>query len=46
VNGAQHRGAFEAVREGNAEKARSRVKTHLDLGRRSTLDPDRRFGSD
>ena len=46
VNAAQHRGIFDAVREGNAEKAHSRMKTHLDWGRRFTLDPDRRLGSD
>jgi DNA-binding GntR family transcriptional regulator len=46
VNAAQHRGIFEAIREGNAEKAHSRMKTHLDWGRRFTLDPDRRLGSD
>ncbi len=46
VNAAQHRGIFDAVRAGNAEKAHSRMKTHLDWGRRFTLDPDRRLGSD
>ena len=45
VNAAQHRGIFDAVRAGNAEKAHSRMKTHLDWGRRFTLDPDRRLGS-
>jgi DNA-binding GntR family transcriptional regulator len=46
VNAAQHRGIFEAVRAGDAVKAHSRMKTHLDWGRRFTLDPDRRLGSD
>lgn len=46
VNAAQHRGIFDALRTGNAEKAQSRMKTHLDWGRRFTLDPDRRLGSD
>ena len=46
VNAAQHRGIFDAVRAGNAEKAHARMKTHLDWGRRFTLDPDRRLGSD
>ena len=46
VNAAQHRGIFDAVRAGNAEKAHTRMKTHLDWGRRFTLDPDRRLGSD
>ena len=46
VNAAQHRGIFDAVRAGNAEKARSRMQTHLDWGRRFTLDPDCRLGSD
>jgi DNA-binding GntR family transcriptional regulator len=46
VNAAQHRGLFEAVREGNAEKAHSRLKTHLDWGRRFTLARHRRLGSD
>ena len=46
VNAAQHRGIFEAVRAGNADKAHYRMKTHLDWGRRFTLDPDRRLGAD
>lgn len=46
VNAAQHRRIFDAVRTGNTEKAHSRMKTHLDWGRRFTLDPDRRLGSD
>lgn len=46
VNAAQHRGIFEAVRAGNAEEAYQRMKTHLDWGRRFTLDPDRRLGAD
>lgn len=46
VNAAQHRGIFEAVRAGKADEAHSRMKTHLDWGRRFTLDPDRRLGSD
>ena len=46
VNAAQHRGIFDAVRAGNADKAHARMKTHLDWGRRFTLDPDRRLGSD
>ena len=46
VNAAQHRGIFDAVRAGNAEKAHARMKTHLDWGRRFTLDPDRRLGLD
>ena len=46
VNAAQHRGIFEAVRAGNAEEAHSRMKTHLDWGRRFTLDPDQSLGSD
>ena len=46
VNAAQHRGIFDAVRAGNAAKAHVRMKTHLDWGRRFTLDPDRRLGSD
>jgi DNA-binding GntR family transcriptional regulator len=46
VNAAQHRGIFEAVREGNAEAAQARMKTHLDWGCRFTLDPDRRLGAD
>ena len=46
VNAAQHRGIFDAVRAGNAEQAHARMKTHLDWGRRFTLDPDRRLGSD
>ena len=45
VNAAQHRGIFDAVCAGNAEKAHARMKTHLDWGRRFTLDPDRRLGS-
>ena len=45
VNAAQHRGIFDAVRAGNAEKAHARMKTHLDWGRRFTLDPDGRLGS-
>lgn len=46
VNAAQHRGIFEAVRAGNAEEAHQRMRTHLDWGRRFTLDPDRRLGAD
>ena len=46
VNAAQHRGIFDAVRAGNAEQAHSRMKAHLDWGRRFTLDPDRRLGAD
>ncbi len=46
VNAAQHRSIFEAVRAGDAEKANSSMKTHLDWGRRFTLDPDRRLGTD
>ena len=46
VNAAQHRSIFDAVRAGNAETAHARMKTHLDWGRRFTLDPDRRLGSD
>jgi len=45
VNAAQHRSIFEAVRAGDAEKANSSMKTHLDWGRRFTLDPDRRLGT-
>lgn len=45
VNAGQHRGIFDAVRAGNPEEARQRMKTHLDWGRRFTLDPDRRLGS-
>ncbi len=46
INAAQHRGIFDAVRANSAENAYSRMKTHLDWGRRFTLDPDRRLGSD
>ncbi|KKC33422.1 GntR family transcriptional regulator [Devosia psychrophila] len=46
VNAAQHRAIFDAVRGGNAEEAYQRMKTHLDWGRRFTLDPDRRLGVD
>ena len=46
VNAAQHRGIFDAIRAGSAEQAHSRMKTHLDWGRRFTLDPDRRLGAD
>ena len=46
VNAAQHRAIFEAVRNGHAEEAYQRMKTHLDWGRRFTLDPDRRLGAD
>ena len=45
VNTAQHRGIFAAVHAGNAEEAYSRMKAHLDWGRRFTLDPDQRLGS-
>jgi DNA-binding GntR family transcriptional regulator len=46
VNAGQHRAIFEEVRGGNAELARQRMKTHLDWGRRFTLDPERRLGDD
>lgn len=46
VNAAQHRGIFDAIRAGDVEHAHSRMKTHLDWGRRFTLDPDRRLGAD
>lgn len=46
VNAAQHRSIFEAVRDGNAEDARNRMRTHLDWGRRFTIDPSRRLGAD
>jgi DNA-binding GntR family transcriptional regulator len=46
VNAAQHRGIFDAVRAGDAAEAHSRMKTHLDWGRRFTLDPHRRLGAD
>lgn len=45
VNAGQHRSIFEAVRAGDAAKAHSSMKTHLDWGRRFTLDPDRRLGA-
>ena len=45
VNTAQHRGIFEAVRSGNPEEAQARMRTHLDWGRRFTLDPDQRLGT-
>lgn len=43
INAAQHRGIFDAVRAGNAAEATQRMRTHLDWGRRFTLDPDRRL---
>ena len=46
VNAGQHRRIFEAVRSGNAQAARQRMRTHLDWGRRFTLDPDQRLGND
>lgn len=46
VNAAQHRGIFDSIRDSSAEQAHSRMKTHLDWGRRFTLDPDRRLGAD
>jgi DNA-binding GntR family transcriptional regulator len=45
INVAQHRGIFEAVRAGDAGEAQARMRTHLDWGRRFTLDPDGRLGS-
>ena len=45
VNAVQHRTIFDAVRAGDAAKAHSSMKTHLDWGRRFTLDPDRRLGA-
>lgn len=46
VNAAQHRRILEAVRTGNPEAARQLMRTHLDWGRRFTLDPDQRLGGD
>ena len=46
INAAQHRGIFEAVRDGKVETAQARMKTHLNWGCRFTLDPDRRLGTD
>ncbi|MBE7210728.1 MAG: GntR family transcriptional regulator [Gluconacetobacter diazotrophicus] len=44
VNAAQHRGIVEALRDGDGARARARMETHLDWGRRFTLDPDGRLG--
>lgn len=46
VNAGQHRKIYEAIRDGNGDLAHQRMQTHLDWGRRFTLDPDCRFGAD
>jgi len=43
LNAAQHKGIMEAVRDGDAIQARQRMETHLEWGRRFTLDPDGRM---
>ncbi|MBV9656002.1 MAG: GntR family transcriptional regulator [Acetobacteraceae bacterium] len=42
TNAAQHRGIFDAVRAGKVDEAEVRMRSHLDWGRRFTLDPDQR----